>query len=137
MPTQTTEHDQKLRAMLRGGWTPELFAQYWSAPTVRYLHEMVTDDVVGHWPGAGTVEGPRAYIAALEQLMTALPDLRLTVHDSAVNGGVAFVRWVMHATGVNGPFTLNGVDCVHTRDGRVCANYINFDASELAGHLGR
>jgi SnoaL-like protein len=137
MPVQITDRDEKLRVMVPGGWTPELFAVYWSAPSARYLREMVTDDVVGHWPGAGTVRGSEDYIAALERLMTALPDLRLEVHDSAVNGEVAFVRWVMHATGVDGPFTMGGVDCVHTRGGRVCENFINFNGAELAGHLGR
>ena len=135
-PRDERLRDERLRAMMAQGWSPALFAEYWAAPDPAYLRDMVTDDVVGHWPGAGTVEGPDAYISALEQLLAALPDIRLEVPDSAVDGDVAFVRWVMHATGVNGPFQMNGVDCVHTRDGRVCENFINFDAAELRRHTG-
>jgi hypothetical protein len=32
---------------------------------------------------------------------------------------------------------MNGVDCVHTRGGRVCENFINFDASEFRQHTGQ
>jgi len=41
----------------------------------------------------------------------------------------------MRAIGANGPFTLNGVDRVRTRDGLVCENVINFDGGvhRLAG----
>lgn len=131
MSTQTVNRDDKLRAMIAEGWSPALFAEYWARPEAVYLRDMVTDDVVGHWPGGVTVEGPAAYIEALEQLLAALPDLRLEVPDFAVNGDVAFVRWVMHATGANGPFQMSGVDCVHTRDGRVCENFINFDGAEF------
>lgn len=137
MSTQTTLRHDRLRTMIAEGWSPALFAEYWAAPEASYLPDMVTDDVVGHWPGAGTVEGPAAYIGALEQLLEALPDIRLEVPDFAVNGNVAFVRWVMHATGVNGPFQMNGVDCVHTRNGRVCENFINFDAAEFRRHTGQ
>lgn len=137
MAEQSENRDARLRRMTAQGWTPALFAEFWAAPDPVYLRDMVTDDVVGHWPGAGTVRGPEAYIGALELLMKTLPDLRLEVPDSAVNGDVGFVRWVMHATGVNGPFQMAGVDCVHTRDGRVCENFINFDASEFRRHTGQ
>jgi hypothetical protein len=33
----------------------------------------------------------------------------------------------MHATGVNGPFELDGMDRTRVRDGLVCENYVFFD----------
>lgn len=69
--------------------------------------------------------------------MVLLPDIYLKVHAGATNGEFGFVRWVMHATGENGPFELDGADCITVRDGRVCENYINFDTAEfrrLSGH---
>jgi len=113
------------------GWTPELFAQYWAAPDPAPLPGFVTDDVVGHWPGGRTVRGTRAYVKALEDLMALLPDIRLEVPVGAMNGKYGFVRWVMHATGKNGPFQLNGADCITTRNGLVCETYINFDTTEF------
>jgi hypothetical protein len=90
MPTQTAIRDDQLRAMIAEGWSPALFAEYWARPEAAYLRDMVTDDVVGHWPGGVTAEGPAAYIGALERLLAALPDIRLEVPDFAVNGDVAF-----------------------------------------------
>jgi hypothetical protein len=119
----------EMRRMVAEGWSPELFAAFWAAPDPKYLPDMVTDDIVGHWPGAGSVHGAESYIAALVELIALLPDIRLEVPAHAVNGDVAFVRRVMRATGANGPFSLNGVDCVRTRDGLVCENFINFDSA--------
>lgn len=114
-----------------GGWTPELFARYWAAPDPEPLASFVTEDVVGHWPGGRTVFGAESYVGALRRLMELLPDIRLEVPAGAVNGRNGFARWVMCATGKNGPFRLNGADCITTRDGLVCENYINFDSDEF------
>ncbi|HEY1971407.1 MAG TPA: nuclear transport factor 2 family protein [Pseudonocardia sp.] len=119
------------------GWTPELFARFWAAPDPTPLPGFVTDDVVGHWPGNRVVRGSRDYIQALEDLMELLPDIRLEVAAGAMNGEYGFVRWIMHATGKNGPFQLGGADCITVRDGLVCENHINFDAAtfhELSGY---
>jgi hypothetical protein len=45
----------------------------------------------------------------------------------SANGGFGFSRWVMHATGANGPFQLDGMDRTRVRDGLVCENYAFFD----------
>jgi hypothetical protein len=119
------------------GWTPELFAEFWAAPDPAPLPAMVTDDVVGHWPGGHVVRGSRDYIAVLERLMRLLPDLRLEVAAGAMNGEHGFVRWIMHATGEHGPFQLDGADCITVRDGLVRENHINFDSAlfrTLSGH---
>ncbi|WP_028934960.1 nuclear transport factor 2 family protein [Pseudonocardia spinosispora] len=119
------------------GWTPELFAQFWAAPDPAPLPGFVTEDVVGHWPGNRKMRGADDYIKALVDLMALLPDIHLEVHAGAMNGEFGFVRWVMHATGSNGPFQLDGADCITVRDGQVRENYINFDTAEfrrLSGH---
>jgi hypothetical protein len=73
----------------------------------------------------------------LENLMALLPDIRLEVAAGAMNGEHGFVRWIMHATGRNGPFQLDGADCITVRHGLVCENHINFDIAtfrELSGY---
>jgi hypothetical protein len=40
--------------------------------------------VVGYWPGGRTVRGRDAYIEALEELLTLLPDLRLDVKEHTI-----------------------------------------------------
>ena len=134
MTVTTAIRDSELRAMIQEGWTPELFAEYWSAPDIAYIPSMITDDIVGYWPGA-VVRGPEAYTKALAELLDLLPDLRLEVAEHAVNGEYAFVRWIMHATGANGPFQMTGIDRVRTRNGSVCENVIVFDSAEFYRHV--
>ena len=134
--TESTR-DERIRALTARGWSPELFAEFWAAPDAKYLPPMCAPDIVGHWPGVDRpVRGVSAYIGALTDLLALLPDLRLEVPAHAVNGDTGFVRWVMHATGANGPFRLDGVDCVRTRDGLVVENFINFDSARFQALVG-
>lgn len=137
MTTIETDRDATMRELLRDGWTPALFAAFWAAPDPKWLPPMCAPNIVGHWPGATEpVRGPEVYVAVLEQLITALPDIRLEMPDHAMNGDVGFVRWVMHATGKHGPFQLDGVDCLHVRDGLVVQNFINFDNTAFLQRSG-
>ena len=70
---------------------------------------------------------------ALEDLLTLLPDLRLEVpeHTMSADGEFGFSRWVMHATGANGPFEMNGMDRTRVREGLVFENYNFLDSSEF------
>ena len=113
-------------------WTPELFADFWSAPDVDYVPQIITDDVVGIWPGELIVRGAGPYVEVLRDLLAQLPDLRLEVHESAMNGEFGFSRWTMHATGKRGPFEMAGMDRTRVRDGLVCENYIFFDTALFA-----
>jgi ketosteroid isomerase-like protein len=103
-----------------------------------YIPSIITDDVVGYWPGGRTVRGKAEYVQALEDLLTLLPDLRLEVpeHTMSANGEFGFSRWVMHATGANGRFEMNGMDRTRVRDGLVCENYVFFDSSEFQQLVG-
>jgi len=115
-------------------WTPDLFAAFWAAPDVDYIPSIVTEDVVGVWPGEQEVRGREAYVAVLRDLLAQLPDLRLDVHEHAMRGEFGFSRWTMHATGANGPFRMVGMDRTRVRDGLVSENYIFFDTA-LFGRL--
>jgi hypothetical protein len=43
-----------------------------------YIPSIITDDVVGYWPGARTVRGAEQYMQAMEELLGLLPDLNST-----------------------------------------------------------
>ena len=115
-------------------WTTDLFAEFWADPDLSFVPSIITDDIVGYWPGR-TVRGADEYMAALAQLLELIPDLHLDVPDQVMSGDLGFTRWIMHGTGANGPFVLNGMDRTRVRDGLVCENYIVFDRVELEGHL--
>lgn len=114
------------------GWSVERFAEFWSNPSVDDVPALVTDDVVGWWPGADQpVRGVQAYTQALADILQLLPDMRLHVAEHATQGDMVFVRWIMRATGKSGPFELSGIDRIRMRDGRVAENIIRFDSAHL------
>ncbi|MGH8517102.1 MAG: nuclear transport factor 2 family protein [Panacagrimonas sp.] len=114
------------------GWTVERFAEFWSDPRAEDVPPLVTDDVIGWWPGADEpVRGVGPYAQALADLLKVLPDMRLTVAEHAQNGDTVFVRWIMRATGRKGPFQFTGIDRIRLHDGRVAENVIRFDSEHL------
>ena len=114
------------------GWSVERFAEFWSDPRAEDVPRLVTDDVVGRWPGSDEpVRGVIPYTQGLAELIELLPDMRLSVAEHATNGDTVFVRWIMRATGRNGPFRFTGIDRIRLRDGRVAENVIRFDSEHL------
>jgi hypothetical protein len=62
----------------------------------------------------------------------------ITVAEHASNGELTFIRWIMHATGVHGPFEFSGIDRVSTRDdGLVAENRIVCDTSAFEALASR
>jgi ketosteroid isomerase-like protein len=135
----TREREARLQDLFAAGWTTELFAEFWQAPDLNRIPSIITDDVVGYWPGGRIVRGRDEYMTALEELLALLPDVRLDVkeHTMSADGEFGFTRWVMHATGANGPFELDGMDRTRVRDGLVCENYVFFDSAQFEALVGR
>jgi ketosteroid isomerase-like protein len=119
-------------------WTVDSFAAFWSNPDPSQVAGVLTDDVVGHWPGRDEpVRGPEAYIECIAALVEALPDVRLSVAEHAENGEHVFVRWIMRATGEHGPFEHHGIDRLRLRDGLVAENVIVTDTAAFEARSGR
>ena len=135
----TDERKARLQELFAAGWTTDLFAEFWAEPDLTYIPSIITDDVVGYWPGGRTVRGAEQYVKALEELLGLLPDLHLDVaeHTMTADGEFGFSRWVMHATGASGPFELVGMDRTRVRDGLVCENYVLFDSRQFDELVGK
>jgi ketosteroid isomerase-like protein len=91
---QSREREARLKELFAAGWTTELFAEFWAATDLNWIPSIITDDVVGYWPGGRTVHGRAAYMQALEELLALLPDLRLEVpeHTMSAEGEFGFSR---------------------------------------------
>jgi hypothetical protein len=128
----------QLEELFAGGWTTGWYAEFWRAPDPSFVPRILTSDVVCYWPGGRTARGVREYVQALEDLLALLPDLTLEVPESAMSadGQFGFARWVMHATGANGPFTMPGMDRTRLRDGLVCENYVFYDPTQFQSLAG-
>jgi hypothetical protein len=133
-----SEREARLEELFAAGWTTELFSEFWAAPDLKWIPSIITDDVVGYWPGGRIVRGKTEYMRALEELLELLPDIRLEVpeHTMSADGEFGFSRWVMHATGAPGPFELDGMDRTRVRDGLVCENYAFFDSAQFQRLVG-
>jgi len=134
----TREREARLQELFTAGWTTQLFAEFWKQPDLKWIPSIITDDVVGYWPGRRIVRGKAEYLLALEELLALLPDLWLDVkeHTMSVDGEFGFSRWVMHASGANGPFELAGMDRTRVRDRLVCENYVFFDLGQFQQLVG-
>jgi hypothetical protein len=120
------------------GWSVDMFEAFWSNPDPSLVPPILTEDVVGHWPGLDEpVRGRDDYTRCIAQLVEALPGMRLEVADSARNGDLVFVRWILHATGEHGPFELGGIDRVRVRGPQVAENYVVCDTAAFEARAGR
>jgi hypothetical protein len=115
-------------------FSAEVFAAFWAAPDLSREMNILADDIVGYWPGnPEPVRGVKAYTAKIAELLTAAPDLRLEVVDSATVPGAAegeelvFLHYIGHGTGPDGPFEIRGMDRVRTRNGKVVENVIRYE----------
>ena len=120
-------------------FSADVFAAFWGNPDPSLLSPaLFTDGVAGHWPGADEpVVGYDDYTGRIEQILEALPGMRLSVIESADNGEYVFIQWMLHAEGEHGRFAVPGVDRVEVRDGKVASNLIIFDTDELERKSGR
>jgi hypothetical protein len=123
------------------GFTAETFAAFWAKPdlTDPAAASPIAEDVVGYWPGEEEpVRGREAYVAALRKLLARVPDLTLSIAESAHDGENLFIRWVAHATGAEGRrIEHSGVDRIKVVDGKVVENRIFFDRAQFERKLGK
>jgi hypothetical protein len=75
-------------------WSVDAFEAFWSNPDPSLVPPVLTEDVVGHWPGREEpVRGRDDYTRCIAQIVEALPGMYLEVAESAQNGHFVFVRW--------------------------------------------
>jgi ketosteroid isomerase-like protein len=123
----------------REGFTADTFAEFWAKPDLSTSSDAIHDDVVGYWPGSDEpVRGRDEYVGALQELLRRVPDLTLSVRESADNGEYIFVRWVAHATNAKGERIEHpGVDRIKVENGKVVENRIFFDRVQFERKLGK
>jgi len=125
-------------------FSAEMWADFWAAPDMSGVGDILADDIVGYWQGdPKPVHGRGAYVAKIEDLVTAAPDRSLDLVDSATVDGstpgeqLVYLHYVGHGTGPDGPFAIRGLDRVRTRDGMVVENVIRYDRVEPASSEAR
>jgi hypothetical protein len=115
-------------------FSAEMWAAFWAAPDESRIGDILAEDIVGYWQGEPKpVHGRDAYTAKIVELITAVPDLRLELLDSATVDAatpgeqLVFLHYVGHGNAPDGPIAIRGLDRVRTRDGMVVENVIRYD----------
>lgn len=117
-------------------WAVAHFAHFWANPDPTGDTSHLSASVVGRWPDGRVLHGIEEYRGRLMKLGGLIPDIRLEVLESAVNGGVAFIRWRGRGTGSRGPFELFGVDRLKVESGQIVENIVHFDTATFETVVG-
>lgn len=110
------------------------------------IHEALTDDYVGHTPGASEdVRGPDGFEQYVRTLREAFPDLSVTVEDRIGTEDAIVDRYRLRGThegefmgvpptGTEIEFT--GITIHRVEDGRIRTDISEFDALDVVQQLG-
>jgi steroid delta-isomerase-like uncharacterized protein len=116
-----------------------------SAGDLSVIEELLADDFIEHeaFPG---IEPTKAGVTQFFNLFrSAFPDLRLTAHESVVEGDLLCVRGTMSGTHEGDfmgmppshkHFEVEGFDMVRIRDGLVTEHWGVFDSMAMMQQLG-
>ena len=130
MPTNTELAQQVLDAI--------------NAHDIDALRTIWADDVVERFPDK-TCRGKDELSAYFADLFAAIPDFTMERVSAVEEGETVFLRWRLTGThrGVfNGieptgkAITLDGMDEMTVRDGKMAANFVVFDQMEVGRQLG-
>ena len=131
MPTNTELAQQILDAL--------------SAHDLDALRGIWADDVVERFPDK-TCRGKDELAGYFAGLFAALPDFRMEKVSSVEDGDTVFVRWSMTGTHTGSQFsgldatgkavTLDGMDEMTFRDGKLASNFVVFDQMDVGRQLG-
>ena len=114
----------------------ERFASWWSDPDPDRLGELLADDVVLVQPIAPDTQTLSDGIEAFRRLFRFLPDLRGTVHDSAVEGDLVFIHFTLTGTYGGRPISWEAVDRFVVGDDGLATERVSFfDSQPLAAQM--
>jgi steroid delta-isomerase-like uncharacterized protein len=109
------------------------------------LRRIWADDVVERFPDK-TCRGKEELAAYFRDLFAALPDFRMERVSAVEDGETVFIRWRMTGTHTGAQFsgidatgkavTLDGMDEMTVRDGKMASNFVVFDQMEVGRQLG-
>jgi ketosteroid isomerase-like protein len=109
------------------------FAAWWSDPDPDRLGDLLADDVRLVQPIAPDTHTLAAGAEAFGRLFRFLPDLRGTVHDSAVDGNLVFIHFTLSGTYGGRLISWDAVDrFVLGEDGHAIERVSFFDSQPLA-----
>jgi steroid delta-isomerase-like uncharacterized protein len=114
------------------------FEEVWNHRRMETIYELVAPDCViqGVSETGETLHGPGAFVLVYQRLVSAFPDIRITVEDCFGAGDRIVARWsaTMRHTGnglgiepTGAPLQLSGITIVRFADGQVVESWDQWD----------
>ncbi|MGW8317588.1 MAG: nuclear transport factor 2 family protein [Bacteroidales bacterium] len=101
------------------------------------FEQVITEDVVFDFPGAGRAEGERRTLLLLKSLLRKYPDLRFTVSDIIVDQDRACAVWINEGNDIQGiPYRNSGITLFHFTGGKICFISDYFKDTSFTGKYG-
>lgn len=84
------------------------------------FEQVITEDVIFDFPGAGRAEGERRTLLLLKSLLRKYPDLRFTISDIIVDQDRACAVWTNEGNDIQGaPYRNSGMTLFHFTGGKI------------------
>ncbi|MFN2385450.1 MAG: ester cyclase [Thermoanaerobaculia bacterium] len=119
------------------------FEEVWNTRREETVDELMLPQAVGHMEGAD-VRGPGDFKAARRELLTAFPDMRVTVEDTVGDGDKVVVRWsaagthegdARGLTPTNSPVRFRGMTWLSIRHGKIVEGWDAWNQGKLVSEL--
>ena len=119
------------------------FEEVWNQRRGEVVDELLLPTSIGHME-SGDVRGGEEFKAVRAQFLSALPDLRLVIEDTAADGENVVVRWSVHGThageglGVpptDSPVDIHGITWMKVRDGYIVEGWDRWNLGGFIAHL--
>ena len=121
------------------------FEEVWNKKRPEAVDEMLAEDGVGYGLPGGEIRGPAAFKEYQKALVSAYPDLRVTVEDTIVEGDRVAAR--CRVTGVhqgeglgiaatNQPVDFTGMLMLTVKDGKIVEAWNEFNFMDMYQQVG-
>ena len=122
------------------------YEEMWNQRNLDVIEDWIAPDFVGHYSGlAGDVRGVGGFRATIEMLLSALPDLRLTVEDMVARDDKVVTRFSIRGTHLgelDGYAPTGATVAIHAMgietyaDGKCVEEWTWFDDLKLGRQIG-
>lgn len=121
------------------------FEEVWNQRKASLVHEILAPGAKGHMEGAEVV-GAGGFVEFHEAILSAMPDLRITVRDTIAEGPNVCVHWLAKATHTGNAFGLkptgksldfHGMSWFRVEDGRIVEGWDCWNQDALFAKLSQ
>lgn len=114
------------------------FEEVWNQRRPEMIAELMAPDCVAHLEGH-EVKGPGEFVQIYNDMLEALPDMRVTIEDIVAEADNAVVRWVCHASHRGGDFVgeagrpvmFSGITWFRFRDQKIIEGWDRWNQAGL------